>query len=116
MIAHDTEPAIDAMFEETLRRDFPGSQRIALEFEIAPVVVLAPEVMSDSPQRMLRALVQVKPHGELELLQTHEYDVPYMDAIREALIAARAPHTPDGELRWAIVVFWFQRVGEAITK
>ena len=42
---------------------------------------------------MLRALVRIKPHGEVELLQTHEYDVPYMDAIRDALHVARASPT-----------------------
>ena len=99
------------MFEETLRRDHPRSERIALEFQIAPVVALPPEVMVHHPQRMLRALVQIKPHGEVELLQTHEYDVPYIDAIRDALHAARASPTPDQEMRWAILVFWFQRMG-----
>jgi hypothetical protein len=116
MIAHDTEPAIDAMFEATLRRDRPGAQRIALEFEVAPVVHLPPQVMGHVPQRMLRALVQIDPHGEMSLLQTHEYDVPYMDAIRDALHAARAARPPDGETRWAILVFWFHRIGEAVTK
>ena len=111
IIAHDTEPAIDPMFDETLRRDYPGSERIALEFQIAPVVSLPAEVMIHHSQRMLRALVQIKPHGELELLQTHEYDVPYIDAIRDALHAARAWPTPDQEIRWAILVFWFQRMG-----
>ena len=116
MVAHDTEPAVDATFAETLRRDYPGAQRIALEFEVAPVVRLPPQVMGDVPQRMLRALVRITPNGELELLQTHEYDVPYMDAIRDALHAARVARTPDGEMRWAILVVWFHRIGEAVTK
>ena len=112
MIAHDTEPSIDRMFEETLRRDHPGAQRAALEFEVAPVVNLPAQVMRDSPQRMLRALVQVSSKGELTLTQTHEYDVPYMDAIGAALQAARAVPPPDGQDHWAILVFWFHRIGE----
>ena len=112
MVAHDTEPAIDAMFEETLSRDHPGAQRGALEFEVAPVVNLPAQVMSDSAQRMLRALVQITPKGDLDLVQTHEYDVPYMDAIRAALHAARAVPPPDGQVHWAILVFWFHRIGE----
>ena len=102
------------MFEETLRRDYPQSQRIALEFQIPPVVRLPPDALTHHPQRMLRALVQIKPHGELELLQTHEYDVPFIDAIRDALHAARASPTPDQEIRWAILVFWFQRMGPPV--
>ena len=56
---------------------------------------------------MLRALVRIKPHGEVELLQTHEYDVPYMDAIRDALHGTARGRR---RMRWAILVFWFQRM------
>lgn len=111
VIAHDVEPAIDEAFEAELKRDYPGAQRISLEFLTPPVVVLAPEVMGEYTQRMLRALVLVKPLGEVELLTANEYDVPYMDAIRDSLASAKASPTPDQEIRWAILVFWFQRIG-----
>jgi hypothetical protein len=112
-VAHDVEPAIEASFSTALARDYPSARRIALEFEAPPIVRIAPEAMGESSQRMLRALVQVKPLGDLELLQTHEYDVPYMDAIRDALHRAKAAPTPDGEIGWAILVFWFHRTAPA---
>jgi hypothetical protein len=109
----DAEPAIEASFSGALARDYPAARRVALEFEVPPVVRIPPEAMGESSQRMLRALVQVQPLGDLELLQTHEYDVPYMDAIRDALHRAKAAPTQDGEIGWAILVFWFQRTAPA---
>lgn len=116
MTAENESAAVDAVFAETLRREFPRARRVPIEFDVAPVVKLAPEVMKDAPQRMLRALVHVQPHGEVHLVQTHEYDEPYMQAISAALRGARAHVAADTEPRWGILVFWFQRVGEPATK